>query len=128
MTSRNILRMQEVNLVADILIAMREGIKSKKQIKKYYDQYEESFDDDVEEIAERFDAVIATIGLIFPEGLTASEFSRNHLFYSLFSTELRSSPVPVKRAYQGTKRTLTTSVIPAQAGIQFLQTTISGEA
>jgi Protein of unknown function DUF262 len=34
LTPRNILRMAEVNLVADLLIAMREGIKSKKQIKR----------------------------------------------------------------------------------------------
>ena len=40
LTSGNILRMLEVNLVADLLIAMREGIKSKKQITRYYDQYE----------------------------------------------------------------------------------------
>jgi Protein of unknown function DUF262 len=86
LTSRNILRMQEVNLVADLLIAMREGIKSKKQIKKYYDIFEEGFDDDVEAINRQFDKVIAVMGEMYPEGLTTSEFSRIHLFYSLFTT------------------------------------------
>lgn len=84
-TPRNILRMQEVNLVADILIAMREGIKSKKQIKKYYSQYEEKFDDDVSVIETQYDKVIATMSAIYPEGLSSTEFSRPHLFYSLFT-------------------------------------------
>ena len=85
LTARHILRMQEVNLVADLLIAMREGIKSKKQIKRYYDQYEERFDDDVDAIEEHFHKVISTIDAIYPEGLSNTEFSRNHLFYSLFT-------------------------------------------
>lgn len=85
LSDRDILRMQEVNLVADLLIAMREGIKSKKQIKKYYGQYEKSFDDDVEQIKTRFDNVIDAIGRLYPEGLSETEFSRNHLFYSLFT-------------------------------------------
>lgn len=86
LTSRNILRMQEVNLVADLLIAMREGIKSKKQIKKYYDLFEEKFDDDVDATEKRFDSIIAVMGTIYPEGLATAEFSRIHLFYSLFTT------------------------------------------
>jgi hypothetical protein len=85
LSARDILRMKEVNLVADLLIAMREGIKSKKQIKKYYDQYEDNFDDDVDEIAIRFDKVIATIGALYPEGLASTEFARIHQFYSLFT-------------------------------------------
>lgn len=36
LTPKNIMRMQEVNLVADLLIAMLEGVKSKRQIKKFY--------------------------------------------------------------------------------------------
>ena len=87
MTARQILRMQEVNLVADLLIAMKNGIKPKKSIRKYYDFYEEekNYTDDVDVVSERFDNIIATIGKIYPEGVTASEFSRNHLFYSLFT-------------------------------------------
>ena len=34
---KDIMRMLEVNLVADLLIALLEGIKPKKQVKKYYD-------------------------------------------------------------------------------------------
>jgi hypothetical protein len=85
LSARDILRMQEVNLVADLLIAMREGIKSKKQIRKYYDQYEDEFDDDADHLANRFDKVIAIMGKLYPEGLASTEFARIHQFYSLFT-------------------------------------------
>jgi Protein of unknown function DUF262 len=87
MTARQILRMQEVNLVADLLIAMREGIRSKKRIKGYYDIYEKdgAYDDDPKITGEQFNKVIESIGFLYPEGLSDSEFSRNHLFYSLFT-------------------------------------------
>jgi hypothetical protein len=85
LTSRNILRMAEVNLVADLLIAMREGIKSKKQIRRFYATYEEKFDDDTVEIERKFDSVIAMMGKLFPESLSSTEFSRPFMFYSLFT-------------------------------------------
>jgi hypothetical protein len=86
LSPNNILRMAEVNLVADLLIAMMEGIKSKKQVKKYYDQYENEFDADVDNLTERFDKVINTIALLYPEGISATEFIRPLLFYTLFTT------------------------------------------
>jgi hypothetical protein len=85
LTSQQILRMQEVNLVADIVIAMIEGIRAKKQIKRYYATYENDFPHDVYILEERFRTVIETIALIFPEGLENTEFRRNHIFYSLFT-------------------------------------------
>lgn len=85
LTAANVLRMQEVNLVADLLIAMIEGIRPKKQIKKYYDQYEEKFDHDVDVLEARFDAVMHKIDALFPGGLSTTEFHRLHLFYSLFT-------------------------------------------
>ena len=84
-TPRNILRMQEVNLVADLLIAMREGIKSKKRIKSFYDSYEKRYDDDTDAVERDFDATISIISELYPEGLSTTEFSRVHLFYSLFT-------------------------------------------
>jgi len=86
LTSKNIVRMLEVNLVADLLIAMMEGIKSKKQIKKYYDKYEKEFERDTDELEKRFDRVIAAISALYPEGLSDTEFRRPHVFYSLFTT------------------------------------------
>ena len=86
LTSRQILRMQEVTLVADLLIAMCRGIKSKKQIKRLYGSYEKSFEDDTELLEIRFDNVIQKIGKLYPEGLSNTEFRRAHLFYSLFTS------------------------------------------
>ena len=86
LSANNILRMAEVSLVADLLIAMSEGIKSKKQVKKYYDQYEEQFDCDVDTVMANFDEVMNTIGLIYPEGISETEFTRPFLFYTLFTT------------------------------------------
>jgi hypothetical protein len=85
LTAQQILRMQEVNLVADILISMVEGIKSKKQIKRYYSVYENDFPHDVDLLEVRFRRVIEVIAELFPEGLSNSEFRRNHIFYTLFT-------------------------------------------
>lgn len=84
LSAKQIVRMQEVSLVADLLIAMIEGIKAKKQVKKYYDLYEANFDYDSDFIEGRFDRVISAILAIYPEGLSDTEFRRPHLFYSLF--------------------------------------------
>ena len=86
LTARQILRMLEVNLVADLLIAMIEGIKAKKQIKKYYSTYEKEFNIDSSKLMQQFGEVMSTIGNLFPLGLINTEFVRIHLFYSLFTT------------------------------------------
>lgn len=85
LTSKQIMRMLEVSLVADLLIAMLEGIKAKKQVKKFYDLFEMNFDHDPDVLEARFDHVIAAIFGIYPEGLSDTEFHRPHLFYSLFT-------------------------------------------
>lgn len=82
---RKIVRMQEINLVADILIAIIDGIRSKKQVKKYYNKYESEFPYDVDELENRFDAVVLEIGKIYAEGLSDTQFQRPHLYYSLFT-------------------------------------------
>jgi hypothetical protein len=79
-SAANILRMQEINLVADLIIAMREGIKSKKQIKKYYAVYENKFDGDVDLIERQFDSVIQLIAKLYPEGLANTDFVESTCF------------------------------------------------
>lgn len=92
---KSIMRMQEVSLVADLLIAMIEGIKSKKQIRRFYDQYEKNFPIDVELLEQRFDEVIGKIAELFPDGLADTEFKRPHIFYSLFTAVAHcSNPLP----------------------------------
>lgn len=83
-TEQQILRMNDAQLVADILIAVTDGIKEKKQIPKYYDRYEDDFPHDPDEITQRFDMCLQFISQVFPESLRNTEFRRVHLFYSLF--------------------------------------------
>ena len=83
---KDIMRMAEVNLVADLLIALLEGVKPKKQVKKYYDQFENHFDYDVDILEQKFDTIVSCISKIYPEGLSDTEFRKPYLFYSLFTT------------------------------------------
>lgn len=81
-----ILRMGDVTLVADLLIAAISGIKSKTAIKNMYGQYEKQFNQDVVQLEERFSKTISIIQGIFGIEIANSELRRIHLFYSLFTT------------------------------------------
>lgn len=85
LTEHEILRMADVTLVADLLIAMIEGIKSKKQIKSYYAVYEKAFDHDTEQLEAKFTSVIEIIQQIFGNTLKETAFSRIHIFYTIFT-------------------------------------------
>lgn len=85
LSDKEILRMADVNLSADLLIAMIEGIKSKKQIKSFYASYEREFNQDPVLLEENFSSTIETIQGIFPNGLKETEFRRIHVFYTLFT-------------------------------------------
>ena len=86
LTHQNILRMGDVTLVSDLVIAMCEGIQSKKQIKPFYTKYEKSFDFDRENLAMNFDEVIELIKTVFNEGIKNTPYKRIHLFYTLFTS------------------------------------------
>jgi hypothetical protein len=81
-----ILRMADVTLVADLLIAMIEGIKGKKQIKTFYAQYEKEFNHDTEVLETNFSSTIDSIQGILGNELKNSELRRIHLFYTLFTS------------------------------------------
>jgi hypothetical protein len=85
LTEQQILRMGDVTLTADLLVAMTEGIKSKKQIKNFYDQYEKEFLHGPDELQACFERIICIIQDIFSGNLKNSEFRRIHIFYSLFT-------------------------------------------
>lgn len=103
LTEQQILRMGDVNLTADLLIAMTAGIKSKKQISSFYGLYEKNFLHDPSDLNIRFRNVIQMIISVFGSRLKSSEFRRVHLFYTLFTAfyhrtfglpELDPSPGP----------------------------------
>ncbi|RAR57653.1 uncharacterized protein DUF262 [Onishia taeanensis] len=83
-TEQNVLRMNDVQMAADLIIGMIEGIQSKKQIKKYYEFYEKDFDYDTEELEAKFQNILFIIGELFGDNLKKREFRRPHVFYSLF--------------------------------------------
>ncbi len=80
-----VVRMADVSLTADLIIAMCDGIQSKKQIRVYYEQYERDFPFDTAEISQEFRLTLVAISQMYPEGLENSEFRRIHLYYSLFT-------------------------------------------
>lgn len=86
LTNQKVLRMEDTTLVADLVIAMIEGIQSKKQIKLYYNKYEKEFNHDTELIINNFENTIYLIKDVFNEGLKNTEFKRIHLFYTLFTS------------------------------------------
>lgn len=85
LTESKIVRMSEVTLVADLLIAMIEGIRSSKQIKAFYDQYEKEFNYDTDDLEAKFVKTMSDIQNVFEESLKKTEFRRIHLFYSVFT-------------------------------------------
>jgi len=85
LTDKEILRMADVNLCADLLIAMTEGIKSKKQIRPFYGTFEREFNYDPELLGENFSSTIETIQGIFGNDIKRTEFKRIHIFFSLFT-------------------------------------------
>ena len=85
LTSKEVLRMGEVNLVADLLIAMIEGIRAKKRIKSAYKAFENNFNYDLVELESKFDQTMAAVSYLFQSGFKGSEFNRPFLFYSLFT-------------------------------------------
>jgi hypothetical protein len=85
LTDNQILRMGDVSIVADLYIAVLEGIKSNKQIKNYFDKYEKEFPYNQVELEDKFDEIMNIISRVFSDSLANSEFRRVSLFYSLFT-------------------------------------------
>jgi hypothetical protein len=82
-TYKNIMRMAEAELISDILIAVLDGIQSKKNVEKYYSQYDENFDNRGE-IERNFISIMDMIGEIFDGNLSETNYSRPLMFYGLF--------------------------------------------
>ena len=82
-TDAQVLRMDEAELASDLLIALLDGIKSRKAIDAYYKKH----DDDLKEkakLAQHFRKTMDTIGAFSTGSLAVSPFKSPVLFYSLF--------------------------------------------
>lgn len=86
LTNQNVLRMGDATLVSDLVIAMCEGIQSKKQIKSFYGKYERIFTHTSENLEKQFDETIGLLKSVFNSGLKNTPFKRIHLFYTIFTS------------------------------------------
>ena len=84
-TDTKIMRMAEAELISDLLIAMLDGIRSKKSVEKYYVCYDDDFPQR-EEFERRFKHTMDLIGDLFDESLKDTNYSRPPMFYGLFVT------------------------------------------
>ena len=82
-TERKIVRMAEAELVTDLLIAILDGIQSKKNAEKYYQAYDETMEDR-KEIENNFVNTMNLIGNLFENTLQDSNFRTVPNFYGLF--------------------------------------------
>lgn len=84
LSSSAIARMSEVELTADLLGALLEGVSSRKQIPSFYKKYDDNVPD-VATAADRFDTTFSRLASIYePSELRQTNFRRPHLFYSVF--------------------------------------------
>ncbi len=81
-TEYQTMRMNEVELTADVFIACIHGIQNRKQIKTYYKMYDEKFPQQIE-IENLFDEIISLITNMYGENLRKSLYRKPALFYSL---------------------------------------------
>lgn len=85
LTKVKVARMAEAELATDLFVALIGGIQTNKNNENYYRKYEDD-DNNLVMIAEQFDSVMSYIGEIYPpEVLALTNWSRNHLFYTLFT-------------------------------------------
>jgi hypothetical protein len=82
-TNANIMRMKEVELVSELLVAMLDGIQDVKALDKYYNQYDESFDKkDI--ITNQFCETMDYFSSLYDGDFSNTQFSSSILFYAAF--------------------------------------------
>jgi hypothetical protein len=85
LTKSSVARMAESELTSDLLMALIGGVQSNKSIEQFYKKYEDE-EGPIEKVTERFDKIMSFIGAIYPpEELGGTNWSRIHLFYTLFT-------------------------------------------
>jgi hypothetical protein len=85
LTKAQVTRMLEAELASDLLVSLVEGVQTNKNVEQFYRNYEEEFDN-IDEMEERFDAIMSFVGAIYPAAdLATTNWARVHLFYTLFT-------------------------------------------
>ena len=86
LSKARVTRMEEAALSADLFIALIDQVQTNKNNEQYYKKYEDEIGD-LEAVANKFDNIMSWIGQIYPpEVLANTNWSRIHLFYTLFTS------------------------------------------
>jgi hypothetical protein len=86
LTKAKVTRMAEAELAGDMLMAILGGVQTNKSIEQFYRKYEDE-EFDLRITLEKFDNTMSHIGEIYPpEELLNTNWSRIHLFYTLFTS------------------------------------------
>lgn len=84
MTTRQVTRMAEAELAAELFVAMIGGVQTNKNTERYYKEFEDEIGN-LEEASEQFDEIMSYIGAIYPpEEIAETNWARIHFFYTLF--------------------------------------------
>lgn len=84
LTKAQVSRMAEATLASDLLVALVDGVQTNKNISTFYKKFEDD-EGELDNIQDRFHKTMSVIGEIYPPSeLKNTNFSRIHLFYSLF--------------------------------------------
>lgn len=85
LTKAQVTRMGEAELSADLFVSLIDGVQTNKSNEKFYRLYDDTMGP-LGEAATQFDSIMSYIGSIYPpEELAQTNWSRIHLFYSLFT-------------------------------------------
>jgi hypothetical protein len=86
LTRPKVTRMAEAELAGDMLMAILGGVQTNKSIEQFYKKYEDE-ESGLRLAVEKFDNTMSHIGEIYPpEELLNTNWSRIHLFYTLFTS------------------------------------------
>ena len=85
LTDQNIARMQEAELVSELVATMLDGIRQTRaaDLRDFYGRYDDDFPQ-AREVKQQFQTIIDLIAEIFGDGLGGSFFRRRPAFYTLF--------------------------------------------
>jgi hypothetical protein len=82
-TDSQVLRMDEAELTSDLLVALLDGIKSRKAIDAYYKKHDDELKEKTK-LTQHFRQTMDAIGALSAGSLASSPFKSPVLFYSLF--------------------------------------------
>lgn len=86
LTKAKVSRMGEAELSADLFVILMDGVQTNKGIENFYRKYEDD-NGNLADAAKKFDRTMSFIGALYsPSELSNSNWSRIHLFYTLFAS------------------------------------------